>query len=65
MIAGELVAFDPGSDSHWILIRAWEGRGFYVEIDDPAGVERLRTTFPSVENIEGAVPPYDALFIHV
>ncbi|MFT3894422.1 MAG: tetratricopeptide repeat protein [Anaerolineales bacterium] len=65
MTAGDLVAFDRGSDSHWILIRAWEGRGFYVEIEDPASAKKLRASFQSVEDIEGAVPPYDALFIHV
>ena len=33
-IAGDFHAFDPGATSHWIFIRAWDGSGFYIEIDD-------------------------------
>ena len=62
---GDFTAFDPGSTSHWILIRAWNGNGFYIEINDPKGKERLRTHFPSIEEVEGAYPPYEGLFVSI
>jgi hypothetical protein len=64
-IAGDFTAFDPGSTSHWILIRAWEGNGFYIEIDDPQSQERLRTHFSAVEEVEGADPPFAGLLIRI
>jgi tetratricopeptide (TPR) repeat protein len=64
-IAGEFHAFDPDAASHWIFIRAWEGSGFYIEINDPWGKKHLKTHFPSVEEVDGASPPYEGLFIHL
>ena len=64
-IEGDFTAYDPNANSHWLLIRAWEGSGFYVEINDPKREELLKTQFPSVEEVEGADPPYQGLFIHV
>ena len=62
---GDFTAFDPNATSHWIFIRAWYGVGFYVETNDPKIKERLRTQFPSVEEVEGATPPYDSLFVPI
>jgi tetratricopeptide (TPR) repeat protein len=64
-IEGDFQAFDPGATSHWIFIRAWEESGFYIEIDDPNSKERLKTHFQSVEEVEGASPPYEGLFIRI
>ena len=64
-IEGDFTAFDPGSTSHWILIRAWKGSGFYVEVNDRESKERLMTHFPSVEEVEEADPPYEGLFIRI
>ena len=64
-LAGDFVGFDPGSTSPWILIRAWQGSGFYIEISDPKIKERLETHFPSAEEVEGATPPYESLFISI
>ena len=63
--AGDFVAFDPGSTSPWVLIRAWEGSGFYIEISDLKIKERLKTHFPSSEEVEGATLPYESLFIRI
>jgi tetratricopeptide (TPR) repeat protein len=62
-IAGDFHAFDPGASAHWLFLRAWEGSGFYIEINDPKGKERLKAYFPWVEDVEGAAPPYASLFI--
>ncbi len=62
-IEGDFMAFDPGATSHWIFIRAWNGSGFYVETDDPKIKERLLSHFQVVEEVEGASPPYESLFI--
>jgi hypothetical protein len=64
-IEGDFTAFDPGTTSHWILIRAWGGSGFYVEVNDPQSKERLKTHFQSVEEVEGASSPYEGLFIRI
>jgi hypothetical protein len=64
-IQGDFTGFDPDSTSHWIFIRAWEGSGFYVEINDPKGKERLNTRLQSVEEVEGSFPPYECLFIRI
>jgi tetratricopeptide (TPR) repeat protein len=64
-IKGDFYALDPDAKAHWLFIRAWEGSGFYVEIDDPKSRERLKAHFPSVEDVDGASPPYQALFIHL
>jgi tetratricopeptide (TPR) repeat protein len=62
-IEGDFQAFDKDAPSHWIFIRAWDGSGFYIEIDDPNSEERLKTHFQSVEEVDGASPPYEGLFI--
>lgn len=62
-IEGDFVAFDPGSTSHWILVRAWKGSGFYIETNDPQSKERIETHFQSVEEVEGADAPYEGLFL--
>ena len=64
-IAGDFTAFDPGATSHWIFIRAWDGSGFYIEINDSNSKKRLMTHFQSVEEVDGAPPPYEGLFIHL
>jgi hypothetical protein len=64
-IAGDFHAFDPSATSHWIFIRAWDGSGFYIEIDDSNSKERLKTHFQSVEEVDGAPPPYKGLFIRI
>jgi tetratricopeptide (TPR) repeat protein len=64
-IEGDFTGFDAGATSHWILIRAWEGSGFYIEINDPKSKEQLKTHFQSVEEVEGAYPPYEGLFIRI
>jgi len=62
-IAGDFTAFDPGATSHWIFIRAWDGSGFYIEIDDPQIEKQLKADFQALEEVEGAYPPYAGLFI--
>ena len=62
---GDFHAFDPDTTSHWIFIRAWGGSGFYIEIDDSNSKERLKTHFQSVEEVDGASPPYEGLFIRI
>ncbi|HET6822810.1 MAG TPA: hypothetical protein VFH34_09185, partial [Anaerolineales bacterium] len=64
-VEGDFTGFDSGSTSHWIFIRAWNGSGFYIEINDPKIKERLKTQFPWMENVEGAYPPYEGLFLPV
>ena len=64
-IKGDFQAFDPGTQSAWIFLRAWEGNGFYIEIDDRKSKERLKTQFPLAEEVEGVSPPFAGLFIPV
>jgi tetratricopeptide (TPR) repeat protein len=64
-IQGDFQAFDPGSTSHWIFIRAWDGSGFYIETDDRQIEEQLKSYFQAVEEVEGADPPYQGLFIRI
>lgn len=64
-IDGDFTAFDPGATYHWLLLRAWGGRGFYIEINDPRSEERLRAHFPALEEVEGASAPYKSLFIRI
>ena len=64
-VEGDFQAFDPGAASPWLFIRAWDGTGFYLEINDPKSKQRLKAQFQSVEEVEGASPPYESLFIHV
>jgi hypothetical protein len=62
-IRGDFYAFDPGAASHWLFIRAWEGSGFYIETNDRKSNLQLKTHFPSMEEVEGASPPFEGLFI--
>ena len=62
---GDFYALDPGAAAHWLFIRAWDGSGFYIEIDDPNLVDRLKTDLPSLEEVDGAAHPYQGFFIRV
>jgi tetratricopeptide (TPR) repeat protein len=64
-IAGDFQAFDPGATSHWIFIRAWDGSGFYIETNDSQIEKQLKAHFQAVEQVEGAYPPYEGLFIRI
>jgi tetratricopeptide (TPR) repeat protein len=64
-IEGDFQAFDPGATSPWIFIRAWDGSGFYIETNDVEVRQQLQTHFQSVEEVEGAQPPYAGLFIPI
>jgi hypothetical protein len=64
-LQGDFQAFDPGVNSPWIFIRAWNGNGFYLETNDDEIQERLVTRFASMEEVEGASPPYAGLFIRI
>jgi tetratricopeptide (TPR) repeat protein len=64
-IEGDFQAFDPGEASHWIFIRAWDGSGFYIETNDPKSKEQLKTHFQSIEEVDGASPAYEGLFIRI
>jgi tetratricopeptide (TPR) repeat protein len=65
IVAGDFQAFDPDAHAPWIFIRAWKGSGFYIETDDPKIKRRLMTRLRSVEEVEGAPPPYDGLFVPI
>jgi tetratricopeptide (TPR) repeat protein len=60
---GDFQAFDPGQDSPWIFLRAWNGSGFYIETNDPRLKHSLMSLFKGVEEVEGASPPYVSLFL--
>ncbi|HET9587346.1 MAG TPA: tetratricopeptide repeat protein, partial [Anaerolineales bacterium] len=64
-IQGDFQAFDPGANSPWIFLRAWDGSGFYIETNDPKIKERLKAQFPSAEEVDGASPPYEGLFLRI
>ncbi len=64
-VKGDFQAFDRGSTSPWIFIRAWKGSGFYVETNDPKIKKRLKSHFPSVEDVEDVPSPYEGLFIRI
>jgi tetratricopeptide (TPR) repeat protein len=64
-VRGDFQAFDPGAESPWIFIRAWEGSGFYVETNDRKIKKRLKSQFRSIEEVKGAPPPYEGMFIHI
>ena len=64
-IEGDFQAFDPGATSPWIFIRAWEGTGFHIETNDPEIKDQLRQHFQAVDDVEGADPPYEGLFIRI
>ncbi len=65
IVAGDFQAFDPGGDSPWVFLRAWEGNGFYVETDDPQVEKQLKAHYQAVEEVEGASPPYQGFFIRI
>lgn len=62
-IEGDFKAFDREATSHWFYLRAWDGSGFYVEINDYEIKNLLQNRFRYVEEIEEAKPPYAGLFI--
>ena len=64
-IQGDFQAFEPDLSSPWIFIRAWDGNGFYIETDDAQIEEQLKTQFPTIEEVEGAEPPYAGLFLRI
>jgi tetratricopeptide (TPR) repeat protein len=64
-LQGDFQAYDPNATSHWLFIRAWDGEGFYLEIDDPKSKDRLKRHFQAMEEVEGAPPPYEGLFLHI
>jgi len=64
-IEGDFQAFDPSATSPWIFIRAWDGNGFYIETNDPKIKKQLKTHFQAAEDVEGAYPPYEGLFIRI
>jgi FOG: TPR repeat len=64
-IAGDFQAFDPDATSPWILIRAWDGSGFYMATNDPRIKKQLQTRFPAAEEVEGESPPYESLFLRL
>lgn len=64
-VEGEFTGFDPGATAHWIFLRAWNGSGFYMETNDPKVKEQLKAHFPWVEEVEGAYPPYEGLFLPI
>ena len=65
IMEGDFTVFDPEATSPWLFIRAWEGSGFYIETNDPKSRKRLKAHFQSVEEVEGAHPPYEGFFIHM
>jgi tetratricopeptide (TPR) repeat protein len=64
-IAGDFQAFDPGATSPWIFIRAWDGTGFNIDTHDPEIKNQLKQHFQAVDDVEGAEPPYEGLFIRI
>jgi hypothetical protein len=64
-IDGYFKAYDTGSTSHWLKMRAWDGSGFYIEINDEKIKKSLQSQFLEVEEIEEAQHPYEGLFIPV
>ena len=64
-LAGDFQAFDPGATSPWIFIRAQDGTGFYIETNDPEITNQLKQHFHAVDDVEGAYPPYEGLFIRI
>jgi tetratricopeptide (TPR) repeat protein len=64
-IEGDFTAFDPDTTAPWIFIRAWDGTGFYVEINDHQSRKQLMTRFQKAEEMENVTPPYMGLFIPI
>src|SRR5215213_6761853 len=46
-VAGDFQAFDQGAATPWLFLRAWDGSGFYLELNDPDSKERLKAHFPT------------------
>jgi len=64
-IEGDFQAFDPGATSPWIFLRAWDGAGFHIETNDPEIKDQLKQHFQAADDVEGASPPYEGLFIRI
>jgi tetratricopeptide (TPR) repeat protein len=64
-IQGDFQAFDEDANTPWLFIRAWDGNGFYIETDDFKVRQRLQAHFQGMEEVEGAAPPYEGLFIPI
>ena len=64
-MAGDFQAFDPGATSPWIFIRVWDGTGFHIETNDPEIKNQLKQHFQAADDVEGAEPPYEGLFIRI
>jgi tetratricopeptide (TPR) repeat protein len=64
-LKGDFTGFDPDAPSHWVFIHAWDGSGFYIEINDPEVMKSLKTHFPSIERVEDTPAPYEGLFIPI
>ena len=62
---GDFQAFDPGGESPWVFLRAWEGSGFYAETNDAGVKKQLRDHFPRAEEVDGASPGYEGMFIRI
>jgi hypothetical protein len=64
-IQGDFTAFDPDATAPWLFIRAWDGNGFYLETNDTQVKQRLKSQFPEMQEVEGATPSYEGLFIQI
>ena len=64
-VKGDFQAFDRGGESPWLFVRAWKGEGFYIETNDPKIKARLKSQFPSLEEVQGAAAPYLGMFIPI
>ena len=63
IIDGYFRAFDKGSTPYWFYMRAWDGSGFYIEMNDHKIKEELQTRFQNIEEVKEVQHPYEALFI--
>jgi hypothetical protein len=57
-IDGDLKAYENDLPSHWILIRAWDGTGFYFETNDPTIKELFKDRFDFFEDVEAEYQPH-------
>jgi Flp pilus assembly protein TadD len=64
-VKGDFQAFDSSGESPWLFVRAWKGEGFYVETNDLKVKARLKSQFPTLEEVEDVPPPYVGLFIPI
>jgi hypothetical protein len=56
-IDGDLKAFENNAEDPWILIRAWDGTGFYFETLDPQIKELFKSRFGIFEDVEAEYQP--------